>query len=165
MDKTIDKIILSLDTSTTSTGWALFANGEYRNSGSINLKTIKDSGERLLKMVKEIQIMINTYPPGTTVVIETPVVVRNPQTQRMLTMIFGVVYGECARRDLNFEELRPTQWRKLIDSGKKPRKRDELKEWSKEKVKELFGLDDVNDDISDAILIGQAYVNKRRNYE
>ena len=108
MDKTIDRIILSLDTSTTSTGWALFANGEYRNSGSINLKAIKDSGERLLKMVKEIQIMINTYPPGTTVVIETPVVVRNPQTQRMLTMIFGVVYSECARRDLNFEELRPT---------------------------------------------------------
>lgn len=105
---TMDKIILSLDTSTTSTGWALFANGEYRNSGSINLKKIKDGDDRLLKMVREIQIMINTYPPGTTVVIETPVVVRNPQTQRMLTMLFGVVYGECVRRELKFQELRPT---------------------------------------------------------
>lgn len=155
-------ILISLDTSSSSTGWSMFTNGEYIKSGEINLKKIKDTQERLKQMIIEIDnLLMLLSEPNTdvTVVIETPVVVRNPQVQRLLTMIFGAVYTICLQRNIEFQELRPTEWRKLIDSGKKPRKRDELKEWSKQKVKELFKIDDVNDDISDAILIGQAYIN------
>ena len=36
---------------------------------------------------------------------------------------------------------------------------EELKEWSKQKVKDLFDIDNVSDDVSDAILIGMAYIN------
>lgn len=97
--------------------------------------------------------------PSATVVIETPTVIRNPKTQRLLTMIFGAVYAICIKCGHDFQELRPSEWRKLIDPGKKPRTRKELKEWSKEKVKEIFGVCNVNDDVSDAILIGQAYIN------
>ena len=78
-------------------------------------------------------------------------------------MIFGVVYGKCVENEIDFYELRPTEWRKLIDPGKKPRKREELKEWSKQKVKELFNINDVTDDESDAILIGRAYINLFKN--
>ena len=77
-------------------------------------------------------------------------------------MIFGAVYSTCIRNGFDFQELRPTEWRKLIDPGKKPRKREELKEWSKQKVKELFGIENVNDDIADAILIGEAYCRKMK---
>ena len=148
--------LLSLDTSSSSTGWALFVNGKYNKSGLLDLK-IKDGSERMKQMVIKIKDLIDYYSPAV-VVIETPVVVRNPQVQRMLTMIFGAVYAKCVFDDIEFQELRPTEWRKAVDSSKKPKKRDELKEWSKNKVKSFFGLD-VNDDISDAILIGQAYVN------
>jgi len=103
-------------------------------------------------MVSSIYDLINYYSPAI-ITIETPVVVRNPQVQRSLTMIFGTVYGKCIHDNIDFQELRPTEWRKLIDSGKKPRKREELKEWSKQRVKDLFELD-VNDDVSDAVLIG-----------
>lgn len=104
-----------------------------------------------------------TYYSSTTIVIETPVVIRNPQVQRMLTMIFGSVYTICILNNIEFQEIRPTEWRFLVDSGKKPRKREELKEWSKQKVKELFNKD-VTDDESDAILIGQAFLNMLKNH-
>ena len=149
--------LLSLDTSTSSTGWALFVNGEYSDCGLIDLKSIKNGHDRMGQMVSSIYNLINYYSPAI-ITIETPVVVRNPQVQRSLTMIFGTVYGKCIHDNIDFQELRPTEWRKLIDSGKKPRKREELKEWSKQRVKDLFELD-VNDDVSDAVLIGQAYIN------
>ena len=155
------KIILGLDTSSTSTGWSLFVDNKYQKSGLIDLrKKYKETPERLKYMVVELQNLIDRYSP-TTVVIETPVVARNPQTQRLLTTIYGAVYGKCVWDDIQFKDFRPTEWRKLIDSGKKPRKREELKEWSKQKVHTLFGIENIiNDDVSDAILIGQAYINK-----
>ena len=78
-------------------------------------------------------------------------------------MILGAVLGKCLEIKADYCSLRPTEWRKLIDSGKKPNKREELKKWSKQKVLELFDIDNINDDVSDAILIGQAYINMFNN--
>lgn len=150
--------LLALDTSTSSTGWAYFENGKYVVSDVISIKNQKDTDLRMEQMISEIYRLIECYSP-TVVVTEMTVVVRNPAVQRMLTMILGAVYGNCVVNDIDYYSLRPTEWRKLIDSGKKPKKRDELKEWSKQKVFELYGIDNVTDDVSDAILIGQAYVN------
>ena len=159
--KCLDYNLLGLDTSTSSTGWSLFVNGKYQESGVVDLK-IKNSAERMKQMVIEINKLIEHYSP-TAIAIETPVVVRNPQVQRMLTMVFGAVYTICILNDIEFQEIRPAEWRFLVDSGKKPRKREELKEWSKQKVKELFDKD-VTDDESDAILIGQAFFNLLENH-
>lgn len=153
--------ILSLDTSTTSSGWAIFIDNKYVDSGVIDLKEIKGTQERLKTMVIKLRSLIDYYSPAV-VAIETPVVCRNPLTQRLLTMIFGVVFGKCVEDEIEFIELRPTQWRSLVDSEKKPRKRDELKEWSCKKVKLLFNKD-VTDDESDAILIGQGCINMISN--
>ena len=150
--------LLALDTSSSSTGWAFFIDGDYKTS-SVLISDGANSSERLGDMVSKINGLITVMSPDI-VVIETPVVVRNPQVQRILTMIFGAVYGKCISDDIEFQELRPTEWRKLIEPGPKPRKRDELKEWSKVKAKELFDVIDISDDVSDAILIGQAYVNE-----
>lgn len=150
--------LLALDTSTSSTGWAYFENGKYVVSDVISIKNQKDTDLRMEQMISEIYRLIECYSP-TVVVTEMTVVVRNPAVQRMLTMILGAVYGNCVVNDIDYYSLRPTEWRKLIDPGKKPKKRDELKEWSKQKVYELYGIDNVTDDVSDAILIGQAYVN------
>lgn len=43
--------IISLDTSSSSTGWAIFINGKYKSSGVIDLKDIKDTNVRLKTMV------------------------------------------------------------------------------------------------------------------
>ena len=47
----------------------------------------------------------------------------------------------------------------MIDSGKKPRKREELKKWDIDKVTELYSKTIQTDDEADAILIGAAYIN------
>ena len=150
--------LLSLDTSSSATGWAYFENGKYIRSGLIDLKDIKDSQSRIRKMVTEIYNLIDYYSP-TAVVTEMTVVLRNPAVQRTLTMILGTVFGKCVADNIEYQTLRPTEWRKLIDTGKKPRKRDELKVWSVLKACELFNIDNITDDVSDAILLGQAYIN------
>lgn len=152
--------ILSLDTSTKVTGYAVYNQGKLVRYSSIDKSAIKDGDERLRAMIKDLATLIEREAPDTVVVEET-VVTRNPQTQRMLSMILGAVLCICVDFGFNYCALRPTQWRKAVrgDDEKLPRKRDELKKWSINKVNELFGIQDIGDDISDAILIGQAFIN------
>lgn len=91
------------------------------------------------------------------------VVPRNPQTQRMLTLILGAVYGQCLQAGIRYCSLRPTQWRAAVkdEREKLPRKRGDLKSWSISKVNNLFKISEIDDNVSDAILIGQAYINIR----
>lgn len=77
MHNNIKHKLLSLDTSSSSTGWAYYENGKYIKSGVIDLKNIKDTSSRLKLMVEEIYKCIDYYSP-TSIVIETPVVLRNP---------------------------------------------------------------------------------------
>lgn len=152
--------ILSLDTSTKVSGYAVFNNKELIRYSSIDKSDKSDSYERMSAMVYEITAIIEREAPDV-VVIEETVVTRNPQTQRMLSMILGAVFGCCVINNFNYCALRPTQWRKAVrgDDEKLPRKRDELKKWSINKVNKLFGIQNIGDDVSDAILIGQAFIN------
>ena len=152
--------ILSLDTSSKVTGYAVFNDSKLIRYSSIDKSDIKNSDDRMQDMVRCLIILIEREAPDI-VVIEETVVTRNPQTQRMLSMILGAVFGACVSNHFNYCSLRPTQWRKAVrsDDEKLPRKRDELKLWSISKVAELFDINDVSDDISDAILIGQAFIN------
>lgn len=152
--------ILSLDTSTKVTGYAVFNDKKITYYSSIDKSGIKDGDKRLRAMIKDLATLIEREAPDTVVVEET-VVTRNPQTQRMLSMILGAVLGVCVSYNIKYCALRPTQWRKSVrgDDEKLPRKRDELKKWSINKVDELFGIQGIGDDVSDAILIGQAFIN------
>ena len=154
----MDNALLSFDSSTKSTGYAVFSNGLLLEYNLINLKDVINTVKRICLMITKIFETCEKYKPKT-IVTEMTVVTRNAQVQRELTMILGAIYGYCIKNQINYKSLRPTEWRKLISTEKKPRKRDELKLWSKKKVKELFNIEKVNDDISDAILIGQAYIN------
>lgn len=152
--------ILALDTSTKVSGYAIFNNKKLIRYSSIDKSDKKDGNKRMRDMVENIITLIKREAPDV-VVIEETVVTRNPQTQRTLSMILGAVFGCCVINNFNYCSIRPTQWRKLVrrDDEKLPRKRDELKLWSINKVAELYGIQEISDDISDAILIGQAFIN------
>ena len=151
--------ILSLDTSTKSTGFAVFNDGKLIRYSSIDKSDKKDSYERMAAMVYDIMVLIEREAPDV-VVIEETVVPRNPQTQRMLTMILGAVFGVCIYNNFDYCSIRPTQWRKAVHADEHlPRKREELKAWSLDRVKSLYEIDNITDDVSDAILIGQAFLN------
>ena len=153
--------LISLDTSTSSTGYAVYISGKLHRYDLIDFKRIKNTDERIKEMILKIYEIIETEKPQI-IVAEMTVVTRNAQTQRNLTMILGAIQGKCLENNIFYSLLRPTEWRKLVNNEKEklPRKREELKQWSKQKVSDILGINDINDDISDAILIGQAYINR-----
>lgn len=149
--------LLSLDTSTKKTGWALFQDGKYKKSGVISFDD-ENVMDRLVNMHYELEVLIN-YRYVDIVVIEMTSVPRNVQAQRHLTMLLGMVYAICCDKCIEFVMLRPSEWRRManVKNEKLGRKRNELKQWSKDLVKELYNID-VEDDESDAILIGYGYI-------
>ena len=150
-----------MDTASVISGYSVFTDDCLIDSGVINLTSVKDTELRMKEMCKSLFVLLNKYTPDV-VTVETTAVVTNAKTQRILTMIVGAVYGYCIENNIEFQMFRPSEWRALISKGEKGKKRKELKEWSKNKVVELFNLS-VGDDESDAILIGQAYINKINN--
>ena len=154
--------VLALDTSTTKTGWSIFIDGEYNDCGLIYLLDMKEKAEgRIPIMISEIEDTIHEYRPDI-VVVETTVVSRNVASQRLLTMLLGMIWLICLKENIEFQSVRPTEWRSWVSSEKKGNKREELKAWSVNKVKELFGVIPESDDVSDAILIGYGYINRYR---
>lgn len=153
--------LISMDTSSNSTGVAIFVDGVFDRHFLIDLKEEKDTENRVKKMIKEIYKVIEKEKPDI-VVTEMTVVTRNAQAQRNLTMILGAVLGKCTESNIFYYSFRPTEWRSLIKTEQKPagRKREDYKNWSLDVVKTIFGLEVKSDDISDAILIGQSYCNK-----
>lgn len=152
--------LISMDTSSNSTGVAIFIDGVLSRHFLIDLKKMKNTDERISEMIKQIYTVIDTEKPDI-IVTELTVVTRNAQAQRNLTMILGAIYGKCIERNIWYHSFRPTEWRSLIDTDKKPkgRKRENYKEWSMELVSDFYNIES-NDDISDAILLGRAYSNK-----
>ena len=152
--------LISMDTSSNSTGVAIFVDGVLSRHFLIDLKKIKNTDERIEEMIKQIYKIIEDEKPDI-IATELTVVTRNAQAQRNLTMILGAIYGKCIDKNIWHTNLRPTEWRSLIDKDKKPvgRKRENYKQWAIDIVKEKYDIE-ANDDICDAILIGRAYVNK-----
>lgn len=153
--------LISMDTSSNSTGVAIFVDGVLSRHFLIDLKDIKNTDKRIAAMIKEIYSLFEKEKPDI-VVTELTVVTRNAQAQRNLTMILGAIYGKCLENNIWYHSFRPTEWRSLVDTDKKPsgRKRDDYKEWGMEVVNDLYGIHCLTDDVSDAILIGRGYVNK-----
>lgn len=153
--------LISMDTSSNSTGVAIFTDGMLSRHFLIDLKTIKKTDDRITEMVKQIYEIIENENPDI-IVTEMTVVTRNAQAQRNLTMILGAIYGKCVDKNIWYHSYRPTEWRSLINTDKKPsgRKRENYKKWSLDVVEEMYGIQCPTDDLSDAILLGQAYINK-----
>ena len=154
-------ILIGLDTSTSSTGFSIFENGELLSYFSIENENKKaTSEEKFNEMTRRVFEKLTEYSPAI-VVCELTSMTRNAVTQRTLTLLLGAIKGWCISNNVHCHFFRASEWRKLVKEKdeKLPRKRVELKQWSIDKVRLLFDIEVKNDDISDAILIGQAYVN------
>ena len=163
--------MLCLDTASLISGWAYYENGKLTDYGAIDNSAHKkewEEEERLRRMCHSLCDLIEQKKPDI-ICIEMTVVDRGCATQRLLSEIVGSVRGFCySLKNVEFWEYRPSSWRRLCrkkgeelpkdKDGKTIKKRDDFKKWSVEKVKRDFDID-VTDDISDAILIGQAHIN------
>jgi len=145
--------MVSLDTSTKSTGYAVWSSGKFRCAGLITRE-----GDDFAEMLAMIWKFLEKEKPDI-VVTELTVVVRNAQTQRRLSGILAVCNLWALLHNAYYEEIRPTVWRKYIGDdadSKAPAKRNDLKRWSVDIVRKYTGLS-LPDDAADAVLIGKAY--------
>ena len=148
--------MLALDTSTKVTGWALFINGEYKRSGSIDMHKIKDSAKRSKDMCLNITALISQSKADEVVIEELPSK-RNMKTVRALSRIIGAVFYHCVNKNLKYEEISCAVWRPIV--GIDNSNRDNAKLMSINRVKKVY-FKSVTDDEADAINIGEAYCIK-----
>lgn len=150
--------VLAIDGSTTSSGIAIFDNTKL-----VHYECIATSGNvltRIQKTVKRIRELYDLYNPTDIIMQEVlPEDVKHNQvTFKALMYLQAAIAIELNKNKQKIQFYIPSQWRKIcgIKTGKGI-KRESLKKASKELVKKKYNID-VNDDISDAICIGNAYV-------
>ena len=155
--------LMSLDCSTKCSGLAVWDNGKYITSHVINLSKIKDGEERQKQMGIMLWKGLDYYSPSI-VYIEDTYCHGNPEVQKKLNRIQGVIFAWCITHNVEFHCIMPSAWRKHIPDfpNGKGIKRQEQKNFSVKYVTDKYGFIPTTDDQSDAILIGEGVL---RMYE
>ena len=148
--------VLSLDQSTRCSGYSLFENGQYVESGVINMSKSKlETDKRSFEMAKEIWKIIKKYKPDE-LVLENVQQQSNPATMIILARLAGMIIGYAEAHNVNVHILLPSQWRKALGYSQGAKvKRKELKQQSIDYVKANFGLE-LSEDECEAICINEA---------
>lgn len=149
--------LVSIDSSTTCSGIALYINGKLSEYNELKPKSkniedrIKEMNELIFNQLKEYkpQILIYECPQGHGA---------NVKLARNLGMVIGsiITYGAINKCDIH--EVNPSEWRAWAGFNQGKLTRNELKIISIQTVKELFNIDG-GDDLCDAILIGYGFIN------
>lgn len=133
--------ILSLDQSTTRSGYAIFINEQYDHSGVIDKHTIKDSEARFKEMYEGIHDLIAEERPDIVVIEDTQAQAGNMGTYKILCQLQGAIMGMCYAMGIKFYVMPPVKWRSILGYRQGPKiKRAELKAQSLEFVKNEFGF-------------------------
>lgn len=148
-----EKRVVALDTSTKVTGWALFIDGKYKRSGSIDMHKVKESEQRTRDMCFHVTALINKLKADEVVIEELPSM-RNMRTVRALSRVIGSIFYYCTSKGIEYEEISCAVWRSVF--GIDNRNRDNAKEMSINRIKLVYHKS-VSDDEADAINIGEAY--------
>ena len=159
--------ILALDLSTKSTGWAVYDKKQQLERYGCITATDKDPIVRIIKIVKELYSIMKEENDLEVCVMEEVKPAeeddRNFHTYKILMYLQSIVvlllHEQFPHTKIDF--LYPNEWRKNcgIKTGK-GLKRKELKEKDIAFVKKYFNIDNINDDIADAISLGYGYIQK-----
>lgn len=148
--------VLSFDQSTLITGWATFDDNVYSKHGMIDLHKVKNTDIRFQQMCQSIREAIDANTPDV-VVIEDVMLMRSPNTMKILARLQGIIIGFCIDKDIPYEIYLPTEWRKTLGFKQGRVSREQLKQQAIELVGNTYKLE-VNSDEADAICIAMAYI-------
>lgn len=167
------EVILSLDASSSSTGWSIFDKKGLSAYGVIQPEG-EDWRDRLVHQGPKIKEIIERYHPNQIVMEDVPLKSGNQKVLVILGAVQGFIIGIASSYDIPIKFVLPSEWRSplgLYDGTREGTKRKELKKKSIEKANELFGLNLLwvspsskknMDDISDSILLGYSQIRPRR---
>lgn len=150
-------VILGIDSSTTSTGWAVIDtkfNDELRlvDYGSIKPPKV-ETIDRIIYISRELKQMLHDFKPEL-IVIEEVNVTRNMNTIRALVGLLTEIEVMLRKRQALYVKMTPSEWRKKVGIKCK-NDREMLKKASIEYVREKYN-EKVTDDEADAICIAEA---------
>lgn len=154
--------ILAFDQASINTGWSLFDENGYVDSGIIVKDKKTPIDQRVPQMAEAICSKIKTLK-ADIVCIEGIQTQSNQRTVIDLARLQGGIMMYCEIKKIPIYILHPSEWRKVLEfrqGAKVPRA--ELKEQSINYVKEYLGFTDFSEDRCEACCIGLA-ANKLYN--
>ena len=133
--------VLSFDQSTRVSGWAYFEDGQYIESGIVDMNKSKlNTDERSFEMAKELWKVIKKYKPQH-LILENVQQQSSVQTVIVLARLAGMIIGYAEAHNVHTHILLPSQWRKALGYSQGAKvKRQELKQQSIDYVKEYLNL-------------------------
>lgn len=159
----MSNLTLSLDASTSVTGWAVFNGSTLVQSGAIKpkskSKTFYERGRLMTNELKMIQLRaIESYKkPFDYIVIEkNNVMGPNQQSMMSIGIVTGMILSRLVADEVYFVNV--STRRKHWKFSYKDRSKKSMKKQSIETVEREFNKT-VKDDEADAILIGSYFVN------
>lgn len=156
----MDKILISLDPSSVSTGYAVFKNEKLETYGVIQEKS-KNVLERINNISQKIDELLEEYKPDE-IALEDITITLSAPTAKALMGLQLIIELKAFDKGIKCEALRTTNWRKTLGLSNSPKlKREEKKREAMEYVNKKFMINESLDDICDAICIGEAYMIKR----
>lgn len=157
-----DKILIALDESTTSTGYAIFKNRILIEHGIFSSKS-KDVLERVSYIMEEIEKIIENYKPDN-MIIEDVQITMNAATAKSLLGLQFMIEIYAHRNNISCETYRTTKWRKILGlSNSRTLDRKAKKQETIDYIKNKYNIEILKDDESDAIAIGIAYLLENKN--
>ena len=139
---------MGIDSSTTSTGWAIIEGEDIVASGVIQPKG--QTIDRIITISRELCQIYKEYEP-VEVHIEDLSVTRNMKTLKSLSGLLYVILCDLYKQGAIITLLKPTQWRKGKIEG---RTREQLKQSAIQYIKEKYGLY-AEEDTAEAIIIAE----------
>lgn len=156
---------VSLDTSTTASGCALFVDGKLSETALINLSGNKNTFKRMNLMILEILKQLSKWKPDVIWIEHPQGEGRNVLVVNMLSEILGAVRAYAVTKGVDYHEINPSEWRKYAGLTQGSKKREDLKKQSLQYVREQFNIECETDDLADAIAIGCSVLNYYENLE
>lgn len=142
---------ISLDLSTTDTGYAIFENDKLITYGSISFK-IKDTYKRIILTVEAVQEMLSGMEIDH-VVFEDSFSGTNKRVVVILNRLAGGIIWVADRLGVSFSTYPPKSVKKFITGNGNANKGMVI-----EAINQMYNIDVSNDNIADAIAIGQTFV-------
>jgi Holliday junction resolvasome RuvABC endonuclease subunit len=156
-----DTRVVAIDGATKVTGMALVVNGDLKDYGKIDLSSNTDTvDERLLLMGEKIWKALDIWKPDIIYMEEPQGHGKNLKVSGLIHELIGFAKAWAVKNNAFIETIAPSEWRKFLNFRQGSTvKRAELKQQSMDFVQDMFGLN-VTDDISDAICIACAFIQK-----
>ena len=138
-------VTLSLDQSTTKSGYSIFVDGKLVTYGLITASG--DSEKRIFKTIEIFKYLIEKTEPNV-VVLENVQYQSNPKVLILLSKLLGILQFISLDKDIDTYVVMPKVWKSTC--GIKGRKRKEQKENTVKFIKKEYNIE-VPEDIADAI--------------